>query len=969
IIIVNDGAVEEDETIQVTLFNPVDADLGANAQHTYTILDLSPRAAFDAALSEGGENISPAYVPVSLSWAWNETVTVDYNVTGGTAIAGEDYSLAAGTLVFEPCEVTENISITIIEDDFKEDPDETIEITLSNPTDAKLGSITQHTFVILPPPARICPEGDLDGDCDVDFNDLDIFVGQWLEPPGSCSDFNCADLDDINGVDAHDYVLFAGNWRQEAWPLVINEFMASNDETIADPQSEYDDWIEIYNGGEIAIDIGGMWLADAQNWWEVPDDRPADTTISPGGYLLIWADNDTGDLPGLHAGFALSKDEGDEVSLYASDGSTLIDTISFGDQIADISYGRYPDASYGLRFFGTPTPGSQNEGAYLGEVADTKFSHNRGFYDTPFNLSITCNTGDAQIHYTLDGSEPNESGGGPTHTYTGPIEVNQTTTLRAAAFKPGYLQTNVDTQTYIFLDDVVNQPDMDQSVIGAFGAGFIKDTLKSLPTLSISMDQDDLAHLQDQDSRWPDEGLPKMELSTSAELIYGDPNQGEGFQINCGIEGHSWALDKRSYKLIFKSVFGPTQLRYPFFESAPVNADSAVDEFDRVVLRASKNKPVTYAGDQWTRDSEILMSGLGAHGTYVHLYLNGTYWGLYNATERPDAWFTSSYFGGEPEDYFATNHGIERGEDHISGSSSRFDAMMTLAWEENLENPTKYEQFKGLCDVQKFADYTILFWFSGFGDSIDNNWYAGMRNNPLAGSVPPEGFMMFMWDAEFVFKDQASPPGHHEPWVPPHYFTMVNHTIVDTWLALYENTDFNMLFADRIYKHCFNGGALTDDNAQARWNTIVDHVTDAAICEDARWGGSVTPEVIDMNDFVDTFIDALYAKGGLYPSFLPPTFNQQGGQVPSGFGLEMTDPCSIGDIYYTLDGSDPRQAVTGSAVGTLYTSPVTLTGSKHVKARVFDNPNWSALNEAIFAIGPVVENLRITEIMYHPQDT
>ncbi|MHC4499341.1 MAG: Calx-beta domain-containing protein, partial [Planctomycetota bacterium] len=162
--VIEDGEDEEDETIEVTLSNPVNADLGANVQHVYTILNLKPRATFDTAQSEQGENISPAYVPVSLSWAWSETVTVDYNVTGGTAIAGDDYSLTCGTLVFEPCEVTENITITIIEDDFHEDPDETIEITLSNPNNARLGTITKHTFTILPPgPVRTCPEGDVDG--------------------------------------------------------------------------------------------------------------------------------------------------------------------------------------------------------------------------------------------------------------------------------------------------------------------------------------------------------------------------------------------------------------------------------------------------------------------------------------------------------------------------------------------------------------------------------------------------------------------------------------------------------------------------------------------------------------------------------------------------------------------------------------------------------------------------------------
>jgi hypothetical protein len=478
-----------------------------------------------------------------------------------------------------------------------------------------------------------------------------------------------------------DFALLAGNWLEKTWPIVINEFMASNTSTLEDPceEGEFPDWIELYNAGPIPIDLGGMYLTDQLSnptRWQIP----AGVSIGPGEYLLFWADDDADANQGpTHTNFKLrASEDGEEVGVFDRDGTTMIDGIKFGAQVTDISYGRYADAGDEWRFFGTPTPGQMNVGSYLGQVADTKFSHKRGFYESPFVLSITCNTSDANIHFTLDGSAPSESVGGSTYLYTGPIGINLTTTLRAAAFKPGYLRANVDTQTYVFVNDVLNQPFMDPSVVMSYGAEVVKNALKSIPTLSIAMDSDDLANLQAQDSRYPSTGLPKKELPTSVELIYADPNDGDGFQVNCGIEGHSWALSKRSYKLIFKSLFGQTQLRYPFFESAPVNADSAVEEFDRIVLRASKNMPVTYAGDQWTRDSEIAMSDIGAHGAYVHLYLNGTYWGLYNATERPDAWFTSSYFGGEKEDYFATNHGIERGEDRRTEIRRLYDSILVL---------------------------------------------------------------------------------------------------------------------------------------------------------------------------------------------------------------------------------------------------------------------------------------------------
>ncbi|MHC4499099.1 MAG: Calx-beta domain-containing protein, partial [Planctomycetota bacterium] len=908
IAIVDDGFNEEDETIEVTLSEPVNATLGAITQHTYTIVDPRPIVAFDAEASRGKEDVSPAEIPVSLSWVWPDTVTVDYNVTGGTAASGEDYSLPYGTLVFEPCSVTKYISIAITEDDYLEFPDETIEITLSNPSVGRLKTNTQHTYTILPPPAQVCPEGDLDGDCEVDYNDLGVFASQWLDPPGSCSGPNCSDLDGVNGIDTFDFALFAANWRVEAWPIVINEFMASNEETIQDPQEQYDDWIEIYNGSGVAVDIRGMWLADTGNLWMIPNDKPAETTIAAGGYVLIWADRDTGHTPGLHADFKLDRG-GDRIELYAYDGVTLIDGIRFEDQETDISYGRYPDAEDSWRFFATPTPLAENEGAYIDEVADTKFSHDRGFYDSAFNLSITCATGGATIHYTLDGNEPNEFifPGNGTYQYTGPININQTTFVRAAAFKSGYVPTNVDTHTYIF------------------GANSVR---KVLPTISLVGGE-----------------LVDRTGAVSMELIYGDPNDGEGFQADCESEAHSI----RSYRIKFKAEYGTSQLNYPFFESAPLYADSAVDRFDRLVLRDKSQKDVTWVAEPWTRLTQIAMSGPshGGHSMYVHLYVNGIYKGLINPVERPDAWFASSYFGGDFDDYFATNHHElpDFGNHYLSGEPNRYETLLDMAYDKNLEDPNNYEDFKSLCDVIQFADYTILYWYSDFEDGVSNNYYAFMRNNPLDGSVPPEGLMYYMWDAEFAFTSCERPR------VESSFFNR-DVPMGHIWRALLENTDFRILFVDRIYKHCFNDGALTDENAEARWDLLYDYIA----------SGGRTPYVAECFGGIpgsrDAFISMLrdwsepndWPGVELYPDFDAPTFNQQGGQVASGFNLEMFESSEHGDVYYTLDGSDPREAVTGNIVGMEYDDPIPLDRSRHVKARVFDDhdPNWSALNEVIF---------------------
>ena len=98
-----------------------------------------------------------------------------------------------------------------------------------------------------------------------------------------------------------------------------------------------------------------------------------------------------------------------------------------------------------------------------------------------------------------------------------------------------------------------------------------------------------------------------------------------------------------------------------------------------------------------------------------------------------------------------------------------------------------------------------------------------------------------------------------------------------------------------------------------------------------------------------------------------PTFNQHGGAVAPGFGLTMTVP--IGFIYYTLDGTDPRlpREAINMAHAKPYTTPIPLTQSTRVRARTFQRS--SAIHDVVFAVGPVAENLRISELMYHPAET
>jgi uncharacterized protein (TIGR03437 family) len=141
--------------------------------------------------------------------------------------------------------------------------------------------------------------------------------------------------------------------------LLINEFMADNDGAYPDPDEPgaFDDWFEIYNPGSSAVDMSGMYISDSLNnptKWKVPDG----VTVPGGGYVVFLADGQTSQ--GIrHAGWSLSAD-GESISIYETDGQTLVDRIVFGPQRTDVAMGRTSDGAASWSLFSPGTPGAPN---------------------------------------------------------------------------------------------------------------------------------------------------------------------------------------------------------------------------------------------------------------------------------------------------------------------------------------------------------------------------------------------------------------------------------------------------------------------------------------------------------------------------------------------------------------------------------------------------------------------------------
>ena len=142
----------------------------------------------------------------------------------------------------------------------------------------------------------------------------------------------------------------------------INEWMADNTGTLADPaDGDFEDWIELYNPGTNTVFLTGYFMSDTLTnpvQWAFPDG----TQIAPRGYLLVWADGETGQnspsRADVHASFSLAKG-GESIGLFAPDG-TLIDGITFGSQTNNVSQGRFPDGAAPIYFMSNATPRSAN---------------------------------------------------------------------------------------------------------------------------------------------------------------------------------------------------------------------------------------------------------------------------------------------------------------------------------------------------------------------------------------------------------------------------------------------------------------------------------------------------------------------------------------------------------------------------------------------------------------------------------
>lgn len=642
-----------------------------------------------------------------------------------------------------------------------------------------------------------------------------------------------------------------------------------------------------------------------------------------------------------------------------------------------------------------------------------RFSQEHGFFDAPFSVEITAPSDtidltDCRIRYTLDGAAPTAQ----SPLYTTPIEVTGNTLLRAVYERADTLVGPVTTATYLFMEDVLNAPDIPSgypktwgpyiesqgTAKGDYGMDpeitrdaqlrpLVVEGLESLPVLSIVTDRDNFfKHSRDSltGGIYIYTGPPVGDKTgrdwvrpISVELF----GQGLDATADCGVKihgGHSRLAEKtpkHSLRLMFKEKYGAHgKLKADLF------AQPGAHKFEQITLRCmfgntwlhwlqDQRLRAQYTRDMWMRNTQRLMGHPSARGRYVHLYLNGMYWGIYCATERVNDYYCSSNFGGDKGQYDVIKVDEEQGEKVVAaeGSIDKWLEMLDVVREAESSNHAYFRligcddqgepsaDVEQLLDIDNFIDYMLLNQYGGNDDWDQHNWMA-FRNREDS----TQGFRLLCWDSEIIFtspdfnalgKSTHQCPGR-----------ILSHLV--------KNPNFLHRYYDHIYRQLqAPGGWLTPERVVETWDSLYAIVKMPLWAESARWGDYRRDVHTQCNTLFRPDKDYQTERKRLLEKYFPHRTNTLLNQlrdkgwytsldVPrvkvNGSYEQLPDTLHYGDllqiqkqntILYTLDGTNPVSWATTSSGKPTPSSQIYQSGQN-----LLDQVDWSAERLTLRAI-------------------
>ena len=323
------------------------------------------------------------------------------------------------------------------------------------------------------------------------------------------------------------------------------------------------------------------------------------------------------------------------------------------------------------------------------------------------------------------------------------------------------------------------------------------------------------------------------------------PDGSDDFQVNAGLRirggfSRSGNNPKHAFRLFFRSEYGDGSLNFPLFGS------EGVDEFEKFDLRTTQNYSWAFQGsgsnafvrDVFSRDVQGQMGQAYTRSRFYHLYINGQYWGLYQTEERPEANFAASYLGGDADDYDVIKSTGSSGgyqNEATDGNTQAYQRLANYFYQAgglSDSNMSDYCRAQGmnsdgtinpeherLLDVENLIDYMILTYYTSDADGPGSQFTRPRVNNYFTtfNREAPDGFKFFEHDSEHSL-DRGNAAGANYNMVTPlttggaefRYFNphWMHEQLANT------NAEYRQAFADRVYKHLFNDGVLTPENAK-----------------------------------------------------------------------------------------------------------------------------------------------------------
>lgn len=462
-------------------------------------------------------------------------------------------------------------------------------------------------------------------------------------------------------------------------------------------------------------------------------------------------------------------------------------------------------------------------------VAALAVSVPRGFYDTAKFVVLSTATPGATIRYTTDGSVPTASSGS---VYSSPIGVFANKVIRASGFKDDYLNSPVETYSYMINASLAEKSIPAISIVGDPGGSLYEPDGVMAIVGGVYVPEDDWytvwKKVNGSDYNNPLGHGIEFERPVSIEVI--NPWDNSGIQKNTGIrvQGSSWhrpryfrddtpgawmgcTVDnlnyaKFSFRLLFRADYGPKNLNYPLFPFSPVT------KHDQVVLRGGHNDTCDpFVRDELARRLHQDMGYVASTGAVTHLYLNGELKGFYNPVERLDEKFMQTHHvSTEAWDVLTHRSQVREGDDVA------WWAMLNYALVEDLSIQSKYDEFATMLDIDAFIDYLILELFVNNADWPDVNWTVARERSPYGI------WRFYVWDCEFAFRpDYLNSVGFRE--YPQRRGTgLYGEDSELPWIfqALVANPAFSQRFSERLSLHLFGAGALALTNVTARYTEL-----------------------------------------------------------------------------------------------------------------------------------------------------